>query len=135
MDIFASGTPSSPGNFTMSPSRDLFGSWRSRPPQAFSMAEPAPKENGASPPLGSVFSTRKDTRPSPPPAPKPSPEAQKAAVAFDRGVDYLARRDHRRALDAWREAVSLDPSNRTFQANLKRLERLLASTAAEGRAP
>jgi len=59
-----------------------------------------------------------------------SPEAQRASSAFDRGLDLVKRKDHQRALEAWREAVALDPGNRTYQANLKRLERLIASIAS-----
>jgi tetratricopeptide (TPR) repeat protein len=63
----------------------------------------------------------------PPPIASLSPEAKQALVAFDRGLELVHHKDHQRALEAWREAVALDPSNRTYQANLKRLERLIAS--------
>jgi len=110
------------------PPKALFPSWRASRSQAFSMATLAPREKGASPPLGSVFSTRKATEPvPPPPIASLSPEAKQALVAFDRGLELVHHKDHQRALEAWREAVALDPSNRTYQANLKRLERLIAS--------
>ena len=136
-NIFATRTVGAPRELAASTSRDLFTTWRApRPHQAFSMAQSAPRENenGASPPLGSVFSTRKDTAsaaaPAAAPGPMLSPEAQRASTAFDRGLDLVKRKDHQRALEAWREAVALDPGNRTYQANLKRLERLIASIAS-----
>ena len=105
--------------------KDLFASRDTgRTHQAFSMAPPASRPDGVSPPLGSVFSTRKSGATSVLPGPAVSP----AAAAFDRGLELLEHKDHERALAAWQEAVALDPGNRTYQANLKRLERLAGST-------
>jgi len=95
------------------------------------MARLSSRDAGASPPSGSVFSTRKRA-PEPEPEPassEPLSDEQLALAAFDRGLGLVARKDLDHALEAWVEAVMLDPTNRTYQANLKRLERLLASSS------
>jgi hypothetical protein len=93
------------------------------------MARLSSRDDGFSPPSGSVFSTRKRA-PDPEPASfEPLSDEQLALAAFDRGLELVARKDLDRALEAWVEAAMLDPTNRTYQANLKRLERLLASSS------
>jgi hypothetical protein len=115
-------------------SRDLFSTSRvadtSRTHLAFSTGRARPSQPGASPPLGSVFATRRDT---PVPAAAPGePVARGASAAeraFERGHERVGQGDYHGALDAWREAVSLMPGNRTYQANLRRLELILAPEA------
>jgi len=80
------------------------------------------------------FSARPRTRQEPPvtagvsPPVEPPTKAQRAIAAVDRGLELIASKEYRRAREAWGEALALDPANRTLQANLRRLERLLAST-------
>jgi serine/threonine-protein kinase len=59
-------------------------------------------------------------------APGPSPaELKKAAKLFERGLEHFSNKSFHAALEAWREAVSLDPQNRAYQTNLRRLEQQL----------
>lgn len=92
------------------------------------MARLSSRDAGSSPPAGSVFSTRKRAPDPEPASSEPMSDEQLALAAFDRGLGLVARKDLDHALEAWVEAVMLDPTNRTYQANLKRLERLLASS-------
>ena len=51
-------------------------------------------------------------------SPTPSSEA---ASCFDRGLSYLGTKDYDLALPEWERACQLEPDNRTYQTNLKRL--------------
>jgi serine/threonine protein kinase len=44
-----------------------------------------------------------------------------AADCFDRGLALVASKDYQLALPQWQRACDLDPENRTYQTNLKRL--------------
>ena len=59
-----------------------------------------------------------------PPAPRWSP-TERASTSFDRGLDLLRRKDIHGALVEWQRALELEPENRTYRSNLRRLERLL----------
>jgi serine/threonine protein kinase len=48
----------------------------------------------------------------------PDPEAVRF---FDQGLAFLADKQYQLALDAWERALELDPNNRMYQTNLKRL--------------
>jgi hypothetical protein len=52
-----------------------------------------------------------------------------AAQRFDRGLELLAAKLHEPALAEWEEACRLDPENRLYQTNLKRLRAQLAARA------
>jgi tetratricopeptide (TPR) repeat protein len=106
----------------------------SRTHLAFSTSRARSSEGGHGPRLGSAFAT---LRPAPSPASDvhrsdvhqsdvhQSDEASAAQDAFELGHTRFEQRDYDGALDAWRAAVELMPNNRTYQANLRRLERLL----------
>lgn len=117
-------TATSRDMFSTAPMRDT-----SRTHLAFSTGRERARTPQAthSPPLGSPFATRRSTPEAPPAAEAlASPDAQAAETAFERGLERFERGDYEGALDAWRLAASLMPSHRTYQANLRRLERLLA---------
>jgi serine/threonine protein kinase len=60
----------------------------------------------------------------PPPAPaedRRTPRQIEAARCFDRGLAFLNDKQYGLALDEWERALELDPNNRTYQTNLKRL--------------
>ncbi len=58
-----------------------------------------------------------------PPAPEDrrTPRQLEAARCFDRGLAFLTDKQYGLALDEWERAIELDPYNRTYQTNLKRL--------------
>ena len=56
-----------------------------------------------------------------------SPSPRSAAAIFEEGYALLRGGDHRGAAAKWEEAVALDPDSRTYQTNLKMLQRLLES--------
>jgi CheY-like chemotaxis protein len=60
-----------------------------------------------------------------PPAPMRFAPPERASASFDRGLELLRRKDLRGALAEWQRAVELEPDNRTYRANLRRLERLV----------
>jgi DNA-binding response OmpR family regulator len=59
-----------------------------------------------------VFRTRRDEWTTP---------EQRAAQAFERGLELVKERKHVDALREWEQATSLDPANRIYQVNLRRL--------------
>jgi hypothetical protein len=64
------------------------------------------------------------TQPVAPPGPsdsRRSPDQREAAGCFDRGLAFLNDKKFGLALDEWERALALDPTNRTYQTNLKRL--------------
>jgi serine/threonine-protein kinase len=128
VDLFGARPSLSPQELSDAASRDIFATrGPSRTHLAFSMARPGTGERA--PRVGSAFSTRKPPLEAPK-SPPLTPEALKAAEAFDRGLESFGQRDHDQALASWREAVKLDPANRTYQANLRRLERLVSPPTA-----
>ena len=50
-----------------------------------------------------------------------SPRQLEAARCFDRGLAFLNDKQYGLAQDEWERALELDPDNRTYQTNLKRL--------------
>jgi serine/threonine protein kinase len=68
------------------------------------------------------------TGPVPPPR-RPPPEVPppEAARCFDLGLTYLATKDYDLALPEWERACQLEPENRTYQTNLKRLRARMQS--------
>ena len=125
LDIFPSRPSLSTEDLTNAGSKDIFATRvGSRTHLAFSTARAGARES--TPRLGSVFSTKKTPAEAPRAVPL-TPEALKAAQAFDRGLESFGKKHHDQALSAWREAVALDPGNRTYQANLRRLERLIGA--------
>ena len=42
-------------------------------------------------------------------------------TCFDRGLSFLADKQYQLALSEWERALELDPNNRMYQTNLKRL--------------
>lgn len=125
-DLFTLRPTLSPEDLTDAGSKDIFATrGRSKTHLAFSSARARKDDPG--PRLGSVFSTRPQ-QVEVPRGPALTPEALKAAEAFDRGLEHFGRKHHELALASWREAVTLDPSNRTYRANLRRLERLIGGS-------
>jgi len=45
-------------------------------------------------------------------------------VKFELGLSRVKERDFEGAAVAWQEALELDPENRVYQGNLKRLQKL-----------
>jgi serine/threonine protein kinase len=103
-------------------------------------AAPAGRTNGASPaslfeaaprsPLGADPFSAVERGDKPIPASMPTPQKGSSSVEiaqtlFDRGLANFRAKEYQLALDAWQEAAALDPNNRAFQANLKRLRRLV----------
>src|SRR5262249_4340059 len=95
-------------------------------------------ERSSSPPVADVFATRpalgsgadifapgrNGTT-----APRRGPE--RASSVFDRGLDLLRQKQLRAALAEWRRALELDPDNRTYRTNLRRLERMVEEVEAK----
>jgi serine/threonine protein kinase len=87
-----------------------------------------------------VFGTRdgsartRSTRSTPPAKPTEviarsplSEKAQQAARLFEEGLAAAALGQNERARDAWRGAMELDPTQRRYEANLRRLEERLGN--------
>jgi CheY-like chemotaxis protein len=54
---------------------------------------------------------------------KSSP-AERAAECFQRGMEFALHKNYDAALREWERASSLDPANRTYQVNLRRLQEI-----------
>ncbi len=85
-----------------------------------------------------IFGTsRRPIDPPPPPQAEPRPgpaqgPEQVAAERFDRGLELVRKRSYEPALLEWAHAAELEPTNRTYRINLKRLrERISACTTAK----
>jgi len=90
---------------------------------------PAPREGA---PAADVFSLygRQGERPPPPPGPLPGRRPSSAAArCFDRGLELLGAKLHELALAEWEEACRLEPENRLYQTNVKRLRAHIAARA------
>jgi serine/threonine protein kinase len=74
------------------------------------------------------------TRGPEPPRRQPPPEVPppEAARCFDRGLAYLGTKDYDLALPEWERACQLEPDNRTYQTNLKRLRERMQSREGAG---
>jgi hypothetical protein len=59
-------------------------------------------------------------------------QAAEAARLFEEGLSLMRKGRKEAALERWEEAVRLAPDNRTYQLNLKRLTKLIASSKDEG---
>jgi serine/threonine-protein kinase len=101
-------------------------------------AFPARRATPSAAPPADVFSLYgRGERAAPPPEPpmvteRPLPDrrpAHPAAQRFDRGLELLAAKLHEPALAEWEEACRLDPGNRVYQTNLKRLRAQIAARA------
>jgi len=108
-------------------------------PQPPWRAEHARPEGSAPFASADVFSVRRlhpdeeATSPSPaqPPLASPQPAAgwpqlrdedHEAARCFDHGLALLANKQYVEGLRQWERAIALDPDNRTYQSNVKRLQ-------------
>lgn len=105
----------------------------SRPPIKVDIFARAPRLQAAD-----VF--RKSGSAPPPPAAKRvvadrdplTEKARQAARLFDEGLAARSSGDLARARDAWRGAVELDPTQRRYEANLRRLEERLRESGEKG---
>jgi len=70
--------------------------------------------------------------PPPPARERRRPQNEDAARCFDRGLLFVADRKYDLALEQWERARELDPDNRLYQANLRRLR---AQVAGRDRPP
>jgi hypothetical protein len=124
---------------------DIFGNsrrgaveaFKAEPPPAVELPgfpQPAPRAPAASTDVFSLYGRRGQepepapARPAPPPLPPRRP-ANPAAQRFDRGLELLGAKLHELALAEWEEACRLDPENRVYQTNLKRLRAQMAARA------
>jgi hypothetical protein len=123
---------------------DIFGPARREAGAAFA-ADPPPERGpvfgGRSPdppPAGgpdvfSLYSRGAHAEPPPPPRPPPPEPPRRASSPavqrFDRGLELLGAKLYELALAEWEEACRLDPSNRLYQTNLKRLRAQIAARA------
>jgi CheY-like chemotaxis protein len=57
---------------------------------------------------------------------------QHAAESFQRGMELAVHKQYGAAFREWEQATALDPSNRTYQVNLRRLEDVRRRNAAMG---
>jgi len=60
-----------------------------------------------------------------------SPE-NKAAKHFENGLTSLRKGEYQSALEQWEAATALDPDNRVYQTNLRRLKQMLLESRPEG---
>ena len=78
-----------------------------------------------SPPAGKRGGKRKKTRrKKKDPDEVPLTAKDQARVKFELGLSRVKERDFEGAAVAWQEALKLDPKNRVYQGNLKRLQKL-----------
>jgi serine/threonine protein kinase len=123
---------------------DIFGTRRHQAVDAFPSEAPAPERPAfpAVPPratpdaVSDVFALYARGRapdpvvsPTRPPPLPPRRPVNPAVQRFDRGLELLGAKLHELALAEWEEACRLDPENRVYQTNLKRLRAQLAARA------
>jgi len=87
------------------------------------------RPTATSPAMPSVDETQLFFGGPPPPAAtltRPRRPVNPASESFERGLELLRRRELVSALEEWKRAAELEPDNRTYRANLRRLERLVA---------
>jgi serine/threonine protein kinase len=119
---------------------DIFGPTRRAAGAAFAedplaeRSEPFPATRPtaapAAPDVFSLYSRGHGPEPAPPPRPDPPPArrpSSPAAQRFDRGLELLGAKLYQLALAEWEEACRLDPENRLYQSNLKRLRAQIAA--------
>jgi serine/threonine-protein kinase len=118
---------------------DVFGRVRRSASAAFEAevlpeerAEPFPAARGSARAAPDVFSLYgRHAEPAPVPAAPPDRRTSSPAVrCFDRGLELLGAKLHELALAEWEEACRLDPGNRLYQTNLKRLRAQIAARAS-----
>jgi serine/threonine-protein kinase len=89
-----------------------------------------------------IFAFRRSRAASPAPVPEPPPlegwarrsEDGEAARCFDRGLALVAEKEYAEGLRQWERALELDPENRTYRSNVRRLrERLSREQQCQGR--
>jgi CheY-like chemotaxis protein len=93
-----------------SPGPDLFTSPTSSPP-----ARPQ-----APSPLADPFTS---------PPPSDSALRDLAARSFQRGMEFAMRKQYAEAVQEWQQASQLDPDNRTYTTNLRRLHEVMRRTS------
>jgi hypothetical protein len=52
--------------------------------------------------------------------------AERAAIAFEAGLELVRKKDYAGALAEWERAIDCDPGNRLYQSNLRRLHELMS---------
>jgi len=53
---------------------------------------------------------------------------QRALTEFERGMELIQHKQYKAALEAWREALRMDPDTRKYQVNFKRLSQKIADS-------
>jgi hypothetical protein len=104
-----------------------------RGPAWFTQTASAP--TGAS---ADVFSVRRPALAETPPANDARacsfrPDDHEAARCFDRGFALVSQKRFDEGLRHWERALELDPDNRTYQTNLKRLRERISRESSQGR--
>jgi serine/threonine-protein kinase len=144
----AGSTPAAPGwlsqrqqALSRAPA-DIFGPGRRSAAASFAseateerqpFVAPRTGPSSPAPDVFSIFARSGGERPPPitvraVPTPDPRP-ASPAAQRFDRGLELLGAKLYDQALGEWQEACRLDPQNRLYQSNLKRLKAQMAARA------
>jgi hypothetical protein len=99
---------------------DLFGHMTGRPPASwFDIRRPDPREPGHG-----FGDGGQEVSPAP-----VAVTATDAARCFDRGLELVEGKQYAQALIEWERACALEPHNRTYQGNLKRLRRRVGQQA------
>jgi serine/threonine protein kinase len=130
---------------------DVFGAARRSASAVFAAEVPEERPEPRAEPRIEAFPTARASEPSGPdvfsmygrhaePAPVPvAPPDRRtsspAARRFDRGLELLGAKLHELALAEWEEACRLDPGNRLYQTNLKRLRAQVTARAGGQREP
>ncbi len=114
LDIFPTARPRSP---VPAVEVDFFNGTRSRlPPRREPTTWAPPRSPRSQPPLGErVFATDGQDA-----------SARDAARSFEKGLELVTRREYRLALDEWQRALELQPDNRLYASNLRRLRQRLS---------
>jgi hypothetical protein len=108
---------------------------REERPEPRAEAFPAARASGpAAPDVFSMYGRHAEPAPVPV-APPDRRTSSPAATRFDRGLELLGAKLHELALVEWEEACRLDPGNRLYQTNLKRLRAQVSARASGQREP
>jgi CheY-like chemotaxis protein len=101
---------------------------------AESPAAPAPAGTGsvfgppaAAPPLPRPSNSVADAFASPPPS--ESALRDLAARSFQRGMEFAIQKQYAEAVREWQQAIQLEPDNRTYRTNLRRLHEVMRRTS------
>jgi serine/threonine protein kinase len=115
---------------------DVFGASRAAGGDEGAKEEASPGHGFAAPRLGpttnvpDVFALYGRERAAPSPVTEPARQPRSsspAAQRFDRGLELLGAKLHALALPEWEAACRLEPENRLYQTNLRRLREQIAS--------